>query len=367
MGKKKNILDEICSLRLSISELGSLYRALACTMDDSELLDYYSSQKFKDDIIKSVLEKRDLKRLAAYQHKTIGKKITEFSQKKRGYSCLRMELKHRYEFASKADKRKIVEAFLTESRQDRIQAYQLLKLHRDSYITDKLVSIYNQYHDNECLIVFIKHYPRTFINDKFDAIAGYFNYPYACYCMGADYVRKIDKHKMSPIEWLRLMATFKQNVSVTEAEAILYYHVVNDLSEITLSNIDGHLNGYFLLKIRSVRKVVSCMGYLGMAEAIHRFGKICEQVNAIVKQFGLIASDDCETHQSLFNKIGNILPEIPVEDGFHDIIKEWVLKGQPVCKYSLSKGEWRIEHSNLSEAEQNQDDCEFQPVDDVPF
>lgn len=368
MEEKKKIIDEIFLLKLSNwSDQYTLYSAVACTMTDSELLDYYSSLPNKDDIIKSVLEKRDLKRLAACQHKTIGKKIAEFGQKKRGYSYLRLELANRYEFASKADKRKIVEAFLTENRQDRIQAYQLLELHWDSYFTDKLVSVYDQYHDNECLMVFIKHYPRTFLNDKFDAIAGYFGYTYACYCMGADFVGKIDKQRLHPDDWLRLMANFKQKVSVAEAEAILYYYVAKDLSGITLNNEEGHLNGYSLLKIRSVRKVVRCMGYLGMAESIIRFGKICKQIEIIAEPFGLIAADDYETHQSLFNKIGNTLPEISVEDGFHNVIKEWVLKGQPVCEYSLSKRQWWIKYPNWSDADQRECDCELSPIGDVLF
>ena len=167
--ENKNILAELDSLDLSSgSDIWTLTRAVASTFSDSELLDYYCSPKGRGHsvVIKSILEKRDSKRLAACQHRTIGEKIAEFSQKKRGYSYLRTELARRYNFASKADRRKIVEALLTENRQDRIQAYSLMNSHWDSYFTDKLVSLYNQYHDNESLILFIKHYPRTFLNSS---------------------------------------------------------------------------------------------------------------------------------------------------------------------------------------------------------
>lgn len=367
--ENKTILAELDSLDLSRgSDIWTLKRALACTLSDSDLLDYYCTQKWSNVVIKSVLEKRDSKRLAACQHRTIGKKIAEFSQKKRGYSYLRTELARRYSFASKADRRKIVEALLTENRQDRVQAYPLLNSHWDSYFTDKLVSLYNQYHDSESLILFIKHYPRTFLNDKFDAIAEYYGYPYACYCMGADYVAEIDKQRMHPDDWLRLMATFKQKVSEAEAEAILYYYAADNLYQSVESGNYSRYDGYSLLKIHSVRNVIRYMGYLGMADAILRFGKTCEKVAAIAEQTGRVQDAngklDEKAAQAFFNKIGEILPKIKVEEDWHSDIKKWVEDGQPVYDYANAERWYFV---NLAEPAQNQDDSEIRSVDDLPF
>lgn len=346
MTQKENIFAELKSLELSNgSDVWTLNRAIACTLSDSELLEWYSSQKWKIVVLKSVLEKRDLKQLAAGQHKTIEKILDEFAKRERGYSRLRLALVRRFDFASKADRRRIIEALLTEYKQDRMQAYQLLKLQWDSYFSDKLVSIYNQFHENECLILFVKHYPRTFLKDKFDALAEYYNYPYACYCMGTDYVGQIDKQKMRPFEWLQSMTTFNQPVSEAEAEAILYFHVANDMYQTLWADSKGRYNGYSLLKMNNVRSVIRYMGHLGMADAILRFAKICKQAEAFAKQLGNNNSEDDSAIQDYFNKIGELLPHIKVEDGYHNDIKEWVEKGQPVydhinseksCWYSLT-------------------------------
>ena len=369
--ENKNILAELDSLDLSSgSDIWTLTRAVASTFSDSELLDYYCSPKGRGHsvVIKSILEKRDSKRLAACQHRTIAKKIAEFSQKKRGYSYLRSELAWRYNYASKADRRKIVEALLTENRQDRVQAYPLMNSHWDSYFTDKLVSLYNQYHDNESLIVFIKHYPITFLQDKFDAIADFYGYPYACYCMGADYVGEIDKQKMHPDDWLRLMATFKQKVSDAETEAILYYYAANYLNQSVWRGVNNRDEEYSLLKIQRVRDVIRYMGYLGMADAILRFGKICEKVDAIAEQTGSVRDSNGEIDekaaQAFFNKIGEILPKIKVEESWHNDIKKWVEKGQPVYNYADAERWYFVK---LSDPAQNQVDSEYKPADDLPF
>lgn len=365
----ENNIDKVDSLELSRgSDKWTLKRALACTMTDRELLDYYSSQKNQNVVIKSVLEHRDLKRLAAGQHKTIEKILNEFTKRERGYSSLRLALVRRYNFASQADKRRIVETLLSEYKQDRIMAYTMLKSNWDSYFTDKMVSLYNQYHDNECLIVFIKHYPITFLQDKFDAIAEYYGYPYACYCMGPDYVEKIDKHKMHPDDWLRLMATFKQKVSEAEAEAILYYYAADNLNQSVWRGVNNRDEEYSLLKIQRVRDVIRYMGYLGMADAILRFGKICEKVDAIAAQTGSVRDSNGEIDekaaQAFFNKIGEILPKIKVEEDWHNDIKKWIEKGQPVYDYADAERWYFVK---LSDPAQNQVDSEYKPADDLPF
>lgn len=364
MTRKGNIFAELNSLKLARqSDVWTLNRAIACALSDSELLKLYSSQKSKNIVLKSVLEKRDSKRLAAGQHKTIEKILDEFVERKRGYSNLRLALVRRFEFASKADKRRIIDALLTEYKQDRILAYTMLKSYWDSYFTDKLESLYKQYHDNECLIVFIKHYPKTFLKDKFDAIAKYYSYSYACYCMGPDYVEKIDKQKMHSVAWLQLMATFKQKVSEAEAEAILYCWVANCLDQALLYDGKGRFNDYSLLKISNVRDVIHYMGYLGMTDAILRFGKICKKAEALAEPFGHIKSEDVNAVRDYFNNIGKILPRIKVEDGYHNDVIEWVEKGQPVYDYTSENIWWYTFESS----EYAQDEDGLKPIDDMPF
>lgn len=346
-----NTIEQFKSLKISsVISQWTMIRAYARTLPDSDLLEYYSTQKNKPDLIKSVLQKRDLKRLAAGQHKAIGKLIDEFAKRKRGYSHLRLALVRRYDFALKADRRRIVEALLSEYRQDRILAYQMLKLNWDAYFTDKLVSLYNQYHDRECLIVFIKHYPRTILQDKFDALVEQFDYPYACYCMGAVFAEKIDKYKMQPNEWLRLMATFNQDVSEAEAEAILYYTFAMGLLD------DLSCRKTWSSELMSVKAldVIRDLGRLGYADIIVRFGKILEQTEALIQPGAFIYIVD---KYSFPNKFYQILPQIEVEESWHSDVKKWAETANAIVSDNRSNVQLLIESFPVAEIAD----------DDLPF
>ena len=186
--------------------------------------------------------------------------------------------------------------------------------------------------------------------------------------MGPDYVEKIDKHKMHPDDWLRLMATFKQKVSEAEAEAILYYYAADNLNQSVWRGVNNRDEEYSLLKIQRVRDVIRYMGYLGMADAILRFGKICEKVDAIAAQTGSVRDSNGEIDekaaQAFFNKIGEILPKIKVEEDWHNDIKKWIEKGQPVYDYADAERWYFVK---LSDPAQNQVDSEYKPADDLPF
>ena len=279
------------SLQLSISDKWTLIRAYASALSDRDLLDLYCSAS-QNQVIKSLLIQRDQKKLASTQHRTIARLLKDFAKRESGWSYLRASLLQRYDFASLTDKRKIIESLLFDNKYDRKYAYSKLSQRWDPYFTEIITDIYEKYHDPECLKLFVKHYPKSYLQDKFDSLVKFYDYRYACYCMGPDFVGNIDRSKIKDFEWLQLMAAFQREVSPIEAENILYNTVMDKLSEhIFYDSAYGEIDGDFpnsrhrfsVMELPNVKSVVRCLGLLGFKDALWRFANFCEQVDKLLK------------------------------------------------------------------------------------
>lgn len=290
------------------SDYWVIVRSFATSLSDKDLLDVYVSRFRNNVVIESLLRQRDVKHLATVQHKTIGKlldKIVQYRTEPKnvaGYNALRLELHARNKFSSEKDRRRIIEVFLAGNKTDRVYAYNQLYQNWDKYFFDKIISIYDQYHDGESLKLFIKHFPKSYLQDKFDAIAKHYNYSYAYYCMGAECVDRIDKSKVYPAEYLRLMATFKKKVPCQEAEDLLYGTIVEHLYQFL--SYYGHDNAS-LLSVWDVKYIVRAMGGMGMKDSLISFVRICSQAEKILFD-GL--SDPQRKRNEMFDKIILLLP-----------------------------------------------------------
>ena len=290
------------------SDYWVIVRAYATSLSDKDLLDVYVSRFRNNVVIESLLRQRDVKHLATVQHKTIRKLLDKIVQyrtaptKDAGYNALRLELHARNKFSSDKDRRRIIEVFLDGNKTDRVYAYNQLYQNWDKYFFDKIITLYDQYHDGESLKLFIKHFPKSYLQDKFDAIAKHYSYSYAYYCMGAECVDKIDKSKVYPAEYLRLMATFKREVPCQEAEDLLYGTILEHLYQF-LSYYDKY--NASLLSVWDVKYIVRAMGGLGMKDSLISFVRICSQAEKILFD-GL--SDTQMKRNGMFDKIISLLP-----------------------------------------------------------
>ena len=290
------------------SDYWVIVRAYATSLSDKDLLDVYVSRFRNNVVIESILRQRDVKHLATVQHKTIGKlldKIVQYRSEPKnvaGYNALRLELHARNKFSSDKDRRRIIEVFLDGNKTDRIYAYNQLYQNWDKYFLDRIITLYDKYHDGESLKLFIKHFPKNYLHDKFDAIAKHYNYSYAYYCMGAECVESIDKSKLHPDEYLRLMATFKREVPCQEAEDMLYGTIIEHLYQF-LSYYDK--NNASLLSVWDVKYIVRAIGGLGMKDSLVAFARICAQTEKILCD-GL--SDTQNKRNEMFDKIISLLP-----------------------------------------------------------
>ena len=245
-----------------------LLEAYLSSLSDKDLLDV-CIQKFPDnEIVESVLKQRDSKRLGAIQHNTIVKLIETVNQyrllskKQSDYTSLIYELKVRYMFASKKDKRRILEVLLDGDESDRFWAYYLLGECWDNYFFDKIISIYNKYHDDYCIGV-LGNCPVGSLKGKIDKDA-------------------VLKDKIAPCFYLGRLALFEKEIPPQVAEDILYKTIVNTLY-LYLYRYNNPQQPPTLLSIYQVECVIRTMGALGMKESLKSFALICYQADEILR------------------------------------------------------------------------------------
>lgn len=149
-----------------------LFQAYLSSLTDKDLLELYV-RKFPDNkIVESVLKKRDAKRLGAIQHTAIVKLIENVNQHRLSskeysdYATLVYELQVRCVFASEKDRRRILEMLLDGDELERSRAYLLLSECWDNYFYDKIISVYNRYHDDDCIDLYSKYYPTGSLKGK---------------------------------------------------------------------------------------------------------------------------------------------------------------------------------------------------------
>lgn len=160
------------------------------------------------------------------------------------------------------EKRRTLEALLDGDESDRSLAYLLLSECWDNYFFDKIISVFNQYHDDECIRLFIEHYPVGSLKGRIDKNA-------------------ILKDKMAPCFYLTRLALFEKEMPPYVAEDILYKTIVDTLY-LYLYQYNDQQKSPTLLSIYPVECVISTMGALGMKESLMTFASICYQADEIL-------------------------------------------------------------------------------------
>ena len=160
------------------------------------------------------------------------------------------------------EKRRTLEVLLDGDESDRSLAYLLLNECWDNYFFEKIISVYNQYHEDLCFSVICAHYPVGSLKGKIDE-------------------NEVFKDKMAPYRYLERKSLFDKEISHCEAEEILYKTIVNTLY-LYLYRYNNPQQPPTLLSIYPVECVISTMGALGMKESLKSFALICHQADEIL-------------------------------------------------------------------------------------
>lgn len=160
------------------------------------------------------------------------------------------------------EKRRILEVLLDGDESDRSLAYLLLSECWDNYFFDKIISVFNQYHDDECIGLFIDNYPVGSLKGRIDKNA-------------------VLKDKMAPCFYLTRLALFEKEIPPHLAEDILYKTILDTLYQY-LYRYNNPQQSPTILSIYPVECVIRTMGVLGMKESLKSFALICHQADKIL-------------------------------------------------------------------------------------
>lgn len=220
----------------SLAERGVL-RALVHTLNKEELLilqkklkrgsSKWSVGKVLCDESTKVLGKRYPKK-----NGSISALLKAFTDKQSGkVAKARAEFRERFDKQSFQTQRKILQAMLSASKQDRVWAYKQLSNGWDDFFFEDVKNLWEQYHEKECVAVIIKHFPMEYVYENLSALDTHGNYTNLCIKLIHHPKFQIDKERLKEdfvfygypeVEYLYILAKSRSNIEIGEATRTLF-------------------------------------------------------------------------------------------------------------------------------------------------
>ena len=151
----------------------------------------------------------------------IATQIKNFQNKRSGkVTEARRDIQHRFACLDWKDQKKILKLFLESGYTDRDWAYsKLLRIWDDSF-TEKVKTLWDQYHEDKCSWVIIRHLPKEFLLERMHELDYDRNYYFICRRLYNSSDWKIDKGRLSILDCLSL--TEEMQTSMDDSEALDY-------------------------------------------------------------------------------------------------------------------------------------------------
>ncbi|MBR2155079.1 MAG: hypothetical protein IJ901_10775 [Bacteroidaceae bacterium] len=283
----------------------AVLRALVHTLNKEELLILQKKLKrgsSKWSVGKGLYEEaiKVMGKIQPHRNESISALLKAFTDKQSGkVADARAELRDRFGKQSFLTQRKILKAMLNASKQDRIWAYNRLNYSWDGFFFEDVKTLWEQYHEKECGIVIIKHFPMEYVYDNLSALNIRGNYTNLCIKLIHHPKFQIDKKRLkeapvfygSPeVEYLYILAKSKSKIEKGEATRTLFnqmavfINIVNTPPQFIGNRAynferqieDGNVTTKHL---EFVSCVLWCMGELGLVEELIAF----EEWDNIVK------------------------------------------------------------------------------------
>ena len=152
-----------------------------------------------------------------YQNKASGKVSEARKDIQQRFSCLDWKIQ-----------KQILFLFLDSGKTDRIWAYtKLFWIWEDSFC-EKIQSLWEQYHEDRCSWVIIKHFPEQYLQEHIDSLGYGRNYYFICrrLCLLKDY--EVDKSKLTKLDYLSILALKHEQIEDNKVLDTMFA-IVHDL------------------------------------------------------------------------------------------------------------------------------------------
>ena len=269
----------------------AVLRALVHTLNKAELLmlqkklkrgfSKWSVGKVLCDESTKVLGKRYPKK-----NESISALLKAFTDKQSGkVAKARAELRERFDKQSFQTQRKILQAMLSASKQDRVWAYKQLSNGWDDFFFEDVKNLWEQYHEKECVAVIIKHFPMEYVYENLSTLDTHVNYTNLCIKLIHHPKFQIDKERLKEdfvfyghpeVEYLYILAKSKSKIEKGEATNLLFQQIVymlNKLEAPTDEVLEGVVGkkASLVKELHVVRDILWCMGELGLVDELIAF------------------------------------------------------------------------------------------------
>ena len=226
------------------------------------------------------------------KNESISALLKAFTDKQSGkVAKARAELRERFDKQSFQTQRKILQAMLSASKQDRVWAYKQLSNGWDDFFFEDVKNLWEQYHEKECGIVIIKYFPMEYVYDNLPALDTHGNYTNLCIKLILHPKFQIDKERLKEdfvfyghpeVEYLYILAKSKSKIEKGEATRTLFKQMAVFINIVnTPPKFIGNRAYNFERQIEDgnvttkhldfVSCVLWCMGELGLVEELIAF------------------------------------------------------------------------------------------------
>ncbi len=196
--------------------------------------------------------------------------IKQFIDKKSGkVSVARTEIKRRFLYLDWKDQKKIVMAFLDSTMTDRQWMYvRLLDLWDESF-ESKVIQLWEEYHEERCAWVVIRHLPKEYVLSQLDFFRGKRDYYFVCrrFYDEPDFLIDPERFKDRPNDYLHLLTLKGAMLDEAEGERILF-GMLYDMCE--------SLSSWHSLTLRGVKRneVPSALSFPEISLAVYNLRKL---------------------------------------------------------------------------------------------
>ena len=169
-----------------------------------------------------------MKRELQKRNTPISRLIRDYTNKESGrVSESKLEIKRRFEHLDWKDQKRIVSAFLASCRSDREWMYVRLLDFWDDCFAPRIAELWEQYHEERCAWVVIRHLPEDYIISQIDCFSNVRDYYFVCRRLAHRSDFCIDRERLSLVDYLSVLVHAGQSFSKTMALDLLY-ELVNE-------------------------------------------------------------------------------------------------------------------------------------------
>ena len=225
----------------------AVLRALVHTLNKEELLILQKKLKrgsSKWSVGKGLYEEaiKVMDKMQPHRNESISALLKSFTDKQSGkVTTTRKQLQDRFDKQEFQMQRKIIKAFLSSAKQDRMWAYNRLKSNWDNMFYKDVKTLWEQYHEEECGQVVLRHFPMEYVYNNLFHLETDENYTWLCIRLINHPKFTIDKEKLeldgvfkfygrSDVELLYIKAKSNSIIKKGEATRIMFEQIIDYLN-----------------------------------------------------------------------------------------------------------------------------------------